>query len=93
MARDDSDAIPAASTGRSERSDRAKVTQTSESGTTYVDYKKSESLRRLLSVNGKMSSRRRNGVSAHDQRLITQAIKRARQMALLPTVSSQNVSQ
>ena len=72
--------------------EKSKAPKVSESGVTYVDYKESETLRRMLSVNGKMSGRRRNGVSAFEQRLITQAIKRARQMALLPTTSSQNAS-
>ena len=69
-----------------------KIAQISESGKVYVDYKQSETLRKSLSTNGKMAGRRRNGVDAAEQRLIAQAIKRARQMALLPYVSQANVN-
>jgi small subunit ribosomal protein S18 len=50
----------------------------------YVDYKAVDDLRRLMTPNGKIYSRRRLGVSAGEQRKIAQAIKRARFMALLP---------
>lgn len=50
----------------------------------YVDYKEVDELRRLMSPNGKILSRKRIGANAREQRLIAQAIKRARFMALLP---------
>lgn len=50
----------------------------------YVDYKAVDDLRRLMTPNGKIYSRKRLAVSARDQRMISQAIKRARFMALLP---------
>lgn len=50
----------------------------------YVDWKAADDLRRLLTPNGKIYSRKRLGVSAREQRMISQAIKRARYMALLP---------
>lgn len=50
----------------------------------YVDYKAADDLRRLMTPNGKIYSRKRLGVSAREQRMISQAIKRARYMALLP---------
>ncbi len=50
----------------------------------YVDYRAVEDLRRLLTPNGKIYSRKRLGVSAREQRMIAQAIKRARYMGLLP---------
>ncbi|HRP63643.1 MAG TPA: 30S ribosomal protein S18 [Phycisphaerales bacterium] len=50
----------------------------------YVDYKAVEDLRRLMTPNGKIYSRKRLGVSAREQRMISQAIKRARHMGLLP---------
>ena len=37
-----------------------------------------------MSGNGKMSSRKRTGASAMEQRMISKAIKRARYMALMP---------
>jgi len=53
-------------------------------GRQYVDYKSVEELRRLMTPNGKIYSRKRLGVTARQQRMIAQAIKRARYMALLP---------
>lgn len=53
-------------------------------GEVYVDYKAVDELRRLMTPNGKIYSRKRLNVSAREQRMIAQAIKRARYMALLP---------
>jgi small subunit ribosomal protein S18 len=53
-------------------------------GEVYVDYKATEELRRLMTPNGKIYSRKRLGISAREQRMISQAIKRARHMSLLP---------
>jgi small subunit ribosomal protein S18 len=50
----------------------------------YVDYKQVDELRRMMTPNGKIYSRKRLSVPAREQRLIAQAIKRARHMALLP---------
>ena len=57
-------------------------------GREYVDYRAVDELRRLMTPNGKIYSRKRLGVSAGDQRKICQAIKRARYMALLPYTSA-----
>ncbi|MCC7204068.1 MAG: 30S ribosomal protein S18, partial [Phycisphaeraceae bacterium] len=54
----------------------------------YVDYKNADALRRLLTPNGKILGRRRTGMTAAEQRLAAQAIKRARYMALLPFTSA-----
>jgi small subunit ribosomal protein S18 len=54
----------------------------------YVDYKAVDDLRRLMTPNGKIYSRKRLGVSAREQRQIANAIKRARYMALLPYTSA-----
>jgi small subunit ribosomal protein S18 len=62
--------------------------KTGKGGTKYVDYKAAEDLRRLMTPNGKIYSRKRLGVCARDQRLLAQAIKRARHMALLPFTSA-----
>lgn len=67
---------------------KPKVTLTSSNGTTYVDYKDSENLRRLLTPNGKIQSRKRTGMNAKEQRMVAAAIKRARFMALLPYTSA-----
>jgi small subunit ribosomal protein S18 len=50
----------------------------------YVDYKAVDDLRRLMTPNGKIMSRKRLGTTAREQRMVSQAIKRARFMALLP---------
>lgn len=53
-------------------------------GVKEIDYKDIETLRRFITDRGKILPRRITGVSAHYQRLLTNAIKRARQIALLP---------
>ena len=53
----------------------------------YIDYKSVEELRRLMTPNGKIYSRKRLGTSAKEQRMVAQAIKRARYIALLPYTS------
>ncbi len=64
------------------------VTRTSASGKVFVDYKDTESLKRMLSGNGKILSRKRTGASAMEQRMVAQAVKRARYLGLLPYVST-----
>jgi small subunit ribosomal protein S18 len=65
-----------------------KVVVTSSNETRYIDYKDSEALRRLLSPNGKIYGRKRTNLSAGDQRMAANAIKRARYMGLLPYTSA-----
>jgi small subunit ribosomal protein S18 len=57
-------------------------------GTTFIDWKDIEMLRRSMSPNGKILGRKRLGTSALEQRRLAQAIKRARFMALLPYTSA-----
>lgn len=52
--------------------------------TTPVDWKNAEWLRKFLTDNGRILPRRMTGNSLQRQREIARAIKRARQMALLP---------
>jgi small subunit ribosomal protein S18 len=52
----------------------------------YVDYKDVELLKKLVNRHGKIVSRRKTGCTAVSQHAVTQAIKRARFMALLPYV-------
>ena len=52
--------------------------------TTPVDWKNAEWLRRFMSENGRILPRRTTGNSQHRQREVARAIKRARQIALLP---------
>ena len=67
---------------------RAKIVKTASDGSSYVDYKDVDTLRRLMSPNGKIYTRKRIGVTARDQRLIAQAVKRARFLGLLPFTSA-----
>ena len=67
---------------------KLKIARTSTSGTTYIDYKDTESLRKMMSGNGKIQARKRTGANAMEQRMIAQAIKRARYMSLLPYVAA-----
>ncbi|MCC5474444.1 30S ribosomal protein S18 [Streptomyces sp. NPDC059680] len=53
-------------------------------GITYVDYKDTDLLRKFISDRGKIRSRRVTHVSRQQQRQIAQAVKNAREMALLP---------
>ena len=52
----------------------------------YVDYKDLELLGKLVNRQGKIIGRRKSGCTAVSQHAVTQAIKRARFMALLPYV-------
>jgi small subunit ribosomal protein S18 len=56
-------------------------------GIRYVDYKDGEFLKKFLNDQGKMLPRRITGNSLKFQRKVAQAIKKARQMALLPYVT------
>ncbi|MCD6354226.1 MAG: 30S ribosomal protein S18 [Prolixibacteraceae bacterium] len=56
-------------------------------GIKYVDYKDPEFLKKFLNEQGKILPRRITGTSLKYQRKIGQAIKRARQIALLPFVT------
>ncbi len=56
-------------------------------GIKYVDYKDPEFLKKFLNEQGKILPRRITGTSLKYQRKIGQAVKRARQVALLPFVT------
>ena len=49
-----------------------------------IDYKNPQILRSFVTDRGKMIPRRISGASAHQQRVISTAIRRARMLALLP---------
>jgi small subunit ribosomal protein S18 len=54
---------------------------------TDVDYKNVSQLRRYISEKGKIRNRRITGACRKHQRMVAVAVKRAREMALLPYVS------
>lgn len=51
-----------------------------------IDYKHADMLRRYVTEDGKIRPRRQTGTCAKHQRELAAAIKRARQIALLPFV-------
>lgn len=53
----------------------------------WIDYKDEAKLRRYISERAKILPRRTTGTCAMHQRQLTVAIKRARQIALLPYVT------
>lgn len=69
---------------RGGRGKRRKVCYFTVNKITYIDYKDTELLKKFISERGKILPRRVTGTSAKYQRMLTVAIKRARQMALLP---------
>ncbi len=63
---------------------RRRVSRLSAEKIDYIDYKDVKLLQSFLAENGKIMPRRLTGVSAWQQRKLTEAIKRARNLALLP---------
>lgn len=63
---------------------KTNATITSGKGVEYVDYKDVENLRRMMTPNGKIHGRKRLGTTARQQKMVAQAIKRARYIGLLP---------
>jgi small subunit ribosomal protein S18 len=51
---------------------------------TWMDYKQLDVLKRHVTDQGKIRSRRETGTCARHQRMLARAVKRARHMALLP---------
>lgn len=66
---------------------RKKTCYFTENKIDFIDYKDERTLRRFLSERGKIIPRRISGTSAKYQRMLAQAVKRARHMAILPFVS------
>ena len=71
----------------SERRVRVKVCRFYEDKALKIEYKDERLLRRFITERGKIIPRRMSGTCARHQRLVTRAIKRARQVALLPFAS------
>lgn len=66
---------------------RKKVCQFCVDKAEFVDYKDTVKLKKFLSERSKILPRRTTGTCAYHQRLLTEAVKRARQVALVPYVS------
>lgn len=67
---------------------KVKATKKTAEGKVYIDYKDVEKLRRMMSPNGKIYTRKRLSTTAGEQRMVSAAIKRARHMGLLPFTSA-----
>lgn len=63
---------------------RAKVDPIASNKIERVDYKDVNLLRKFLSENGKILPARITGCSRKNQRMVTKAIKRAREIGFLP---------
>jgi small subunit ribosomal protein S18 len=66
---------------------RKKYCRFKKAGIKYVDYKDAEFLKRFLNEQGKILPRRLTGTSLKFQHKVSQAVKRARHLALLPYVT------
>ena len=72
--------------GPNKRFKRRKVSSLTINKIKTVDYKNVTLLRTFTDDRGKIVPRRRSGATAKEQRMIAVAIKRAREIALLPFV-------
>ncbi len=66
---------------------RKKYCRFKKMGIKYIDYKDADFLTRFLNEQGKILPRRITGNSLKYQRKVAQAVKRSRQLALLPYVT------
>ena len=71
---------------RAKRVEAPKPCRFTKEGVFEIDYRDIDTLRRYVSAQGKIHPRKKNNVSAYYQRQLNSAIKRARFLALLPTV-------
>ena len=69
-----------------QRQPRRKYCQFCKAGTEHIDYKDGQLLRKYTTDRGKIKPRRVTGTCTQHQHDIANAIKRAREMALLPYV-------
>ena len=63
---------------------RRRISRLSAEKIDYIDYKDVKLLQSFISENGKVMPRRLTGVTSQQQRKLVEAIKRARNIALLP---------
>ena len=66
------------------RKPRRKYCQFCKDDVSYIDYKDSQLLRKFMTDRGKIKPRRVSGNCAQHQHSLSMAIKRAREMALVP---------
>jgi small subunit ribosomal protein S18 len=63
---------------------RRRISRISAEKVDYIDYKDVKLLQAFIAENGKIMPRRLTGVTSQQQRKLVEAIKRARNLALLP---------
>jgi small subunit ribosomal protein S18 len=73
--------------GMEARSRKKKRCPFTAAGIKHIDYKDIETLTKFITERGKILPRRITGVSAHHQKQLARAVKRARHMALIPFVA------
>lgn len=78
--------MPAETGGKFRGKKRRKVSYLTLNKIEVVDYKDTTILRRFINDRGKMLPSRQTGNTAKQQRMIARAIRRARELALLPFV-------
>ncbi len=66
--------------------EKEKYCRFQKSGIKYIDYKEPDFLLKLINDQGKILPRRITGTTLKYQRKVSQAIKRARHLAILPYV-------
>ena len=76
--------MPRPTSTRRQTDKRRRVNPLDAAGITHIDYKDTDLLRKFISDRGKIRSRRVTHVTRQQQRRIAQAVKNAREMALLP---------
>jgi len=85
----DKDALGASGEPRPRPKRRRKVSYLTANKIDIVDYKDIAILRRFINDRGKILPARQTGNTAKQQRMIARAIRKAREMALLPFVVSE----
>lgn len=66
---------------------RKKYCRFKKSGIKYIDYKNAEFLLKFINEQGKILPRRITGTSLKYQRKVSEAVKRARHLSILPYVA------
>ncbi len=79
---------PGGKRGRRQYMRRKKVCRFCVDRVDYIDYKKAEMLQPFIQERGKIVPRRLSGTCSRHQRWLKRAIKRARNIALLPFAAS-----
>ena len=68
---------------------KEKYSRFKKSGIKFIDYKDPDFLMKFINEQGKLLPRRITGTSAKYQKRVSQAVKRARHLAILPYLADQ----